>query len=207
MSVVAIIPAFNEEKTIGAIIDTLKKVDLIDRIIVVSDGSIDNTTNVATQHGVETIEIKENIGKGGAMNIGVARSNEDILLFLDADLIGLTTHHVKKLLTPVLNKKVEMTIGLFKKGKMKTDLAHKITPFLSGQRVLTRELFNKIDNIDVSSFGVEMALTMYVKKNDIPFETIDLLNLTHVTKEKKRGFTEGVKSRMKMYYDIIKNIK
>lgn len=210
MSVVAIIPALNEEKTISNIIETLKKIKLVDHIIVVSDGSTDNTANVARKCGVDTIELEENIGKGGAMKVGVMKSTEDILLFLDADLIGLTIEHVINLITPVLNNKVEMTLGLFKNGKVKTDLAHKLTPFLTGQRALTRALFEKIanieDDLDITRYGVEALLTKFATENNIPYEKIDLPNLTHVTKEKKMGFAEGFKSRVKMYCDILKHI-
>ena len=64
MNICAIIPAYNEEKTIGQIIDTLKKVDIINEIIVVSDGSEDNTAQIAGEHQVTVIELPKNMGKG-----------------------------------------------------------------------------------------------------------------------------------------------
>ncbi|NLJ55550.1 MAG: glycosyltransferase, partial [Firmicutes bacterium] len=63
MEAIAIIPAYNEEKTIGQVLAPLKKVDLIKKIIVVSDGSTDDTVIVARSYGVEVVELTENRGK------------------------------------------------------------------------------------------------------------------------------------------------
>ncbi|MGI6329861.1 MAG: glycosyltransferase family 2 protein [Bacilli bacterium] len=203
MSVVAIIPALNEEKTIKRIIEMIKVVPLVDRIIVVSDGSKDNTANIARRCGVEVIDLKENIGKGGAMSIGVKSCQEEIILFLDADLIGLTRKHIEDLLKPVVEDNYAMSLGVFVHGKVGTDLAHMVAPFLSGQRVITRQLFNKVNDIEISRYGVEMALTRYIEKNNIAIKKIKLNGLTHLTKEEKLGFFTGVTMRFKMYKEII----
>lgn len=206
MSVAAIIPAYNEAKTIKRIIEVVKSVDLIDRVIVISDGSNDNTAKIAKRCKVEVIELFDNIGKGGAMSIGVKKCKEDIVVFLDADLIGLTKHHIKALITPVINNETDMTIGIFANGRVGTDLAQKVMPFLSGQRALRRRLFNRISDLDISRFGVEVALTRYIKENDIPFVKVNLNNLTHITKEEKEGLFKGFISRLKMYWEIIKSL-
>ena len=125
MSVIAIIPALNEATTIKSIIKVVKKNKLIDRILVVSDGSTDDTATIARKCGVDVIELKENVGKGGAMSIGVKQSHEDIILFLDADLIGLTSKHITDLLKPVLNNEASMSVGIFSNGRVATDLAQK----------------------------------------------------------------------------------
>mgnify|MGYP001415364370 FL=1 len=65
MCVSAIIPAYNEEKTIGGVLRTIKSVSLITEIIVISDGSTDGTAQIARNYGAHVIELSENIGKGG----------------------------------------------------------------------------------------------------------------------------------------------
>jgi len=207
MSVVVIIPALNEERTIKKIIDVTKTSKLVNRIIVVSDGSTDNTASIAKECGVEVIDLKKNVGKGGAMCLGVKSCNEDVILFLDADLIGLTRVHIDSMLKPVINNQVEMAIGVFTKGRVVTDLAQVFTPFLSGQRAIKRSLFEQIDNLDVSKFGVEIALTQYVSKYNIPYKKIKLYNITHLTKEEKLGISKGISSRFRMYWDIIRSFK
>jgi polyisoprenyl-phosphate glycosyltransferase len=205
MSVAIIIPAYNEEQTIDKVINVAKTVDLVNRVIVVSDGSTDNTVKIAKKCGIKVIDLPNNVGKGGAMSVGVKNCTDDIIVFLDADLLGLTKEHIEELIKPMIEGKVDMTIGVFTKGRVGTDLAHTVAPFLSGQRALKRTLFMKISDIDISRFGVEVALTRYVKKHNIPFIKVNLDKLTHVTKEEKMGFSKGFRQRFKMYLEIIKS--
>lgn len=204
MCITAIIPAYNEGQTIGNILECLIKVEKITQIIVVSDGSTDETAEVAAAYDVELINLSENVGKGGAMKAGIERCNNDNILFLDADLIGLNGQHVKDLIMPVINNEVDMTIGIFKNGRMVTDLAQKVTPYLSGQRAIKKAVLDKIPNIDISRYGVEVALTKYADKNDIRTREIYLEDMTHVTKEEKLGLIKGMHARFKMYWDIMK---
>ncbi|MFW6148438.1 MAG: glycosyltransferase family 2 protein, partial [Atribacterota bacterium] len=66
MNISTIIPAYNEENTIEDIIKTVKKIPEIDKIIVVSDGSTDNTVEIARSLKVRVFEMEKNVGKGGA---------------------------------------------------------------------------------------------------------------------------------------------
>lgn len=207
MNVSCIIPAYNEEKTIASIIYTVKRVNEVNEIIVVSDGSTDTTAIVAKQAGAKVIELQENMGKGAAVKIGIENAKNDIVMLLDADLIGLNEQHVLDLLLPVLNDEADMTVGIFVNGRLTTDLAQKIAPFLSGQRVLKKHIFCNIDNIEFTKYGLEVALTRYLRKNNFRVKNVELPDLTHIMKEEKLGFKEGFKARMKMYRDIIKTFK
>lgn len=204
MCITAIIPAYNEEQTIGNVLDCITKVVEITQIIVVSDGSTDRTTEVAAAYDIELIELVENVGKGGAMKAGIERCSNENVLFLDADLIGLTQNHVRDLIMPVIDNKTDMTIGIFKNGRIVTDLAQKVTPYLSGQRAIKKTLLDKIPNIDITRYGVEVALTKYVEKNSVRTQEVYLEDMTHVTKEEKLGIIKGMQERFKMYWDIVK---
>nr|HPL52782.1 glycosyltransferase family 2 protein [Bacillota bacterium] len=138
MNVTAIIPAYNEEQTIANVVNCVKNVDKIQKIIVVSDGSSDMTAEIAKKCGAEVIELNENIGKGGAIKAGINKCKTEIILFLDADLIGLTEKHILSLIEPVIENDADMTIGIFKNGRIATDLAQKVSPYLSGQRAIKR---------------------------------------------------------------------
>jgi glycosyltransferase involved in cell wall biosynthesis len=204
VEIVTIIPAYNEEKTIGNVLSVLKQVNEIARIIVVSDGSTDETVDVAKSFGVEVVELEENIGKGGAMKAGVERTLADIVLFLDADLIGLTPSHVLSLLKPVIKNEAEMSIGIFEKGRIATDLAQKMAPFLSGQRAIRRALLDQVCDMEIARFGVEVALHHFVENNNIKVKEVLLTDMSHVMKEEKLGVWKGMAARMKMYWEIIK---
>lgn len=207
MKICAIIPAYNEEKTIGQIIDTIKNVDCIDEIVVVSDGSEDETAQIAKCRKANVIELTENQGKGGAIKKGLEVTECDVVLFLDADLIGLNENHIMKLLEPVVKNECDMSIGLFSKGRASTDLAQIITPQLSGQRAVKKNIVDSIEKMELTGYGLEVALTKYAKKNNLVVKEIKLDNMTHVTKEEKYGFAMGFGKRMKMYWQICKGIK
>ncbi len=204
MNVTAIIPAYNEELTIASVINCLIKVAEIQKIIVVSDGSTDRTAEIARECGADVIELEENVGKGGAIKAGVNECGTEVILFLDADLIGLKEKHVIDLIEPVVDNNADMTIGIFRNGRMVTDLAQKVTPYLSGQRAIRKSIIDKIPNIDISRYGVEVALTKYVDRFSIRVQEVDLPDMTHVTKEEKLGLIKGVQARLKMYWDIVK---
>lgn len=207
MFVSAVIPAYNEEHTIADIVTVLKMVPEIKEIIVVSDGSCDNTPYEARRAGARVIELAENMGKGGAMMIGANSAKYGIILFLDADLVGLTTNHVKSLIYPIILNEAEMTIGIFEGGRFATDLAQMVAPYLSGQRALRKELLTKMNNLEASRFGVEVALTWYAEKHHVRVQEIDLAGMTHVMKEEKLGLAKGLAARMKMYWEIAKVVK
>lgn len=207
--VAAIIPAYNEEERIGDVLSTVCAVDEIAEIIVVSDGSTDNTADVARKAGpkVKVLELPTNQGKGAALLAGVKETTADILVLLDADLIGLQPEDVENLLRPVLADGALMAVAVFAQGRLATDLAQKIAPFLSGQRAVRRQLIESIPELDVSRFGVEVALTQYVHEQDIAVVRVPWHDVTHVMKEEKLGLAKGFGARLKMYQEIISSLK
>lgn len=207
MKIATIIPAFNEELRIGNVIDVVKQLDIIDEIIVVDDGSADTTYKVAIKKGVKAVKLHRNQGKGAAIMEGLKHTNANIIVLLDADLIGLTPQHIFNLIEPIQSKKCAMTYGLFLNGRFGTDFAQKLTPCLTGQRAIKREIFEAIEHLELTRYGVELALTRYVKKNKIPSMKISMENMSHVTKEEKLGLLKGLMARFKMYLEILKTIK
>lgn len=206
MRISAVIPAYNEEKTIGTVLSVVVQCPEIDEVIVVSDGSEDGTADVARQYPVQLLELRENRGKGGAMKEGVNLATGDILLFLDADLIGLTVGHLQKMLLPVTTGHAEMAIGVFANGRVFTDLAQVIAPYLSGQRVIKRSLIHRLDNMEMTRFGIEVALTRYARANQVPCAEVVLEQMSHVMKEEKLGLVRGFAYRLRMYWEILRVI-
>jgi glycosyltransferase involved in cell wall biosynthesis len=207
MKISVIIPAYNEQATIAEVIKTVKKVPEIISIMVVSDGSTDRTVEIAHSLDVQVYEIGKNIGKGGAIKRGFDKTNSEILLFLDADLIGLKTEHIYSLVDPIIDDSADMTIGIFSKGRLLTDLPQFITPYLSGQRAMKREIIETIPDLDLLKYGLEMAITKTVKKYNYRVTKVKLYNLTQRIKEEKYGIVEGTKKRLQMYLDIINQLK
>jgi glycosyltransferase involved in cell wall biosynthesis len=208
MKVSAIIPAFNEAERIGAVIEPLLDVPQVDEIIVVDDGSFDDTAQVARGFGVKVIKLPENRGKALALDAGVKEAKNDFLLFLDADLIGLRPSHVQKLLSAYAEGGADIVIGIFKEGRAATDISMKIAPFLSGQRVLHRRIWERARKAldEDTSFGAEIALTKAALKEGWKHRRVHLEGVSHVRKEEKRGFRDGLRDRFHMYRDILRTL-
>lgn len=206
MRTVAIIPAYNEEKTIGFVVKAARETADIHEVVVINDGSEDNTSRAAADAGATVIEMPQNRGKGAALQAGMQATDSDVVVFLDADLVGLQPEHIDALLQPVLRGEVAMTLGVFGKGRAATDLAQKITPFLSGQRAIRRQVLRDLPSMDELGFGVEVALTKYIKTHNIPYCEVIMPEVSQVMKEEKFGFFDGFTRRLRMYWDIVRTL-
>ena len=133
------------------------------------------------------------------------RARNDVLLFLDADLVGLTEAHVDYFVHTYEDSGVDMGIGVFANGRKNTDFAQKMNPYASGQRMLTKKLWERAKaNVHEMNYGIEFALSKLAVKEGWTKEKVKLVGVTHVLKEEKRGFSNGVRERFKMYGDMIK---
>ena len=206
MKVAAIIPAYNEEKSISPIIGVAKENDLIKEVIVVDDGSSDATRKIAQQNRVKVVRIEKNQGKGNALEMGVQKTKADILLFLDADLVGLSSKHLTMLLEPVLQGIADMTVGAIDRKMFRTFLNEWFrkteSPF-SGMRAIKRSFWEKIPKKYKKKFYIESVITYLAKKNNLKVLPLVLEGVRHITKERKMGFWRGTKARWKMNWQIV----
>ena len=205
MDISVVIPAFNEERNIHRVLEPLHTMTEILEILVVNDGSTDRTSEIARSFGVRVLDLPRNEGKGNAMWMGLNHTSGAIVLFLDADLIGLHPEHVRSLYLPIADGLTEMTLGIFNSGRGITDLAQKLTPFLSGQRGAARHCLLGLKKEEwISGYGIEIALTRYARENRLRILEVPLGNMTQTTKEEKLGLARGVQARLKMYWEIVK---
>ena len=111
MNITIGIPAFNEEKNIGKVIISLKKI--VNNIIVCDDGSTDLTKEIAEGLGAKVISHKKNMGYGEAIKsiFNEAKKNEtDILVTFDADGQH-RSEDIKNLTKPIIDQQAEIVIG------------------------------------------------------------------------------------------------
>ncbi len=111
MSIIAIIPALNEEVSIGSIV--LKTKDYVDKVIVIDDGSTDNTADIAKRAGAEVIKHTKNKGKGSAFKTGFEFAKQNgtkIIVTIDADGQH-NPEEIPKIIAPISAREADMVIG------------------------------------------------------------------------------------------------
>ena len=217
--VVVVVPVYNEEDKIKDTIDGLKKIDLIDEIVIINDGSKDSTGEIIKDLDVSIVAMAKNYGKGYAIKSAIKRVDYDYIAFIDGDL-GYTSIEVEKLLKPVISDEVDFTIAKFpttsKCSKIKggfgfvKKLAKKgvylytkkeIDTSLSGQRVYKRKVIEDIDYMP-ADYGIEVAMTIQALKAGYRFKEVPV-NMTHRYSNRS---LQGFKHRGKQFFQIFKTL-
>ncbi len=217
--VAAIVPAYNEGARVVDVLETISGAGKVDEILVITDGCTDDTApnirawlrnRAPDAMPVQLFELEQNIGKGGAMAHGALRADAEILLFLDADLIGLQSPQVDEMVDPMLREAApaDMVLGLF--GAVRGGLlgwwlsyCHRSVPSITGQRAIRREVFLAVPGLTRSRFGVEAAITCFVQSDpELRVEYFYLHSVTHPIKEEKLGPWRGFRNRARMYREI-----
>jgi glycosyltransferase involved in cell wall biosynthesis len=179
--VCALLPAYNEAARIGITVDALRSCRSVDRVVVVDDGSTDDTAARARAAGADQVVTQRNGGKGAAMAAAyrTARADADIFLLLDADL-GASAAECEKLLPPLWDD-ADMVVGTLppdpefaaagRRGGLglvvrlaRWGIARRtgrsFRQPLSGQRAVRREVLEAVGGRFAAGFGVEVGLTL-----------------------------------------------
>lgn len=187
--VAVILPAYNEEENVGAVIKVIKKVKYVDDIIVVDDGSSDRTGEVAKSLGATVITHDKNKGKGEAIKTGYNFTDADIIAFIDADISNLTKHKVDAIIRPILEGKTEITKTKFARasGRVTELTAKPLLNFffpeisfeqpLSGQFAAKKSALKKI-NFE-PDYGVDVGIVLDADVHGISIEEVDIGEIEH----------------------------
>jgi hypothetical protein len=209
--IAAILPMYNEELNVAGVLEVLRQTDMLDEIIAVDDGSRDRTVEILKQAAaadgrMQIIQHERNRGKGQAIFSGWAATSAPVLLLLDADLKDLKPEHIQALLKPVIERRADMTLGLFKGGRFTTDMSHWLTPFLTGQRGLRAEVLKCISHEAAEGYGFEVALTVAAGKHKYRTRVVPLKGVWHPSSEFRgeRGFWKGELWRLRMFGQIMR---
>jgi len=203
--IAAILPAYNEAGRVGEVLAAVSRAPSVSQVVVVNDGSTDATAaRVLETPDVYLLSLPRNQGKGAAMAAGARFTDAEVLLFLDADLIGLTPEHVERLVEPVRSGRAQMAVGRFCGGRYWTDLSQRIAPSVSGQRAIAREVFDQIPGVHSARYGVEMLITRFCRYYRVQTVAVSLRGVTHPMKEEKLGKLRGWAARGRMYGQILR---
>lgn len=190
--IIAAIPAYNEEHYIGSVV--LKARQYVDEVIVVDDGSTDQTANVARLAGATVVRHPENKGKGVAIQrilVEAKRKAPDILVLLDADAQH-DPDEIPKLLEPIRDG-FDLVIGSRKEQADKTPRYRRIgqkvllysTRLLSKQsltdsecgfKALSRKAISEIQ-LKESGFAIEAEIIASATDKHLKITQVPILNI------------------------------
>ncbi len=205
-----IIPAYNEANTIAEVLSQIIGHPKVVEILVVDDGSSDGTSDAVRdfalanpEANVRAIQLEKNLGKAGAMEVGVQAAVADIIMFLDADVLGFTHQKMSVIMDPVLDFRYEMFVGINARRTYFLNKFLRIFPIISGERALTRSLWNSIPRNHKKNFMIEIAMNYAAKQTKRNMGMTRLIGMQHVVKEKKYGFWKGLKGRLVMCGEVL----
>lgn len=211
MQIDVIIPAFNEEHSVGKVVATIPR-DLVTEIVVADNNSTDRTAEVATEAGATVLPAPRQ-GYGSACLVGIAHVNEkpsppDIIVFMDADYSD-HPEQLKDLVAPIIAGEMDMVIGSRalgdrEKGSMAPQqifgnwLATRMMRVLYGVhftdlgpfRAITREALNKLEMKD-KDYGWTVEMQVKAAKQKLRFEEVPVDYRKRIGKSKIAGTVKG----------------
>ncbi|WP_457741548.1 HAD-IA family hydrolase [Thermococcus sp.] len=224
LSTYVVVPAYNEEKTIGRVLEELLRYFKKDEVIVVNDGSRDKTEEIARSYGVHVLTHLVNRGLGGALGTGFAyaiRKNAKLVLTFDADGQHLIEDALR-VMKPVAEGKADFAVGSRLKGdtsempfikKFGNFVLDAVTALFAGKyisdsqsglRCLSGECLRKIritcDRYAVSSEIIIEASKAGCKIVEVPIKAV----YTEYSMKKGTNVLEGVKIALNLLLDKLR---
>ena len=177
-----VVPAYNEEHTIGDVIDrlraTLQKIGFAYEILVVDDCSRDRSAEISLGKHVKVYSLKQHMGKGFALRAGFRKAKGEIIVTIDSDGSN-RPEELPLLLNPILQDNADLVIGSRFSGNAPTSgkrfnaagvrifnlliqilTGAAVSDSQSGYRAMKSEV---LENLNLKSGGYEIESEMLVK--------------------------------------------
>ncbi|MCB1358800.1 MAG: glycosyltransferase family 2 protein [Maritimibacter sp.] len=207
-----IIPAYNEGPRIGAVLAAALAAPEIDEVIVVDDGSTDETADVVAQwqrraRKLRILSQPDNIGKSRAVAAGVGSARGHVLMLIDSDLVGLRAQHLSRLAAPVLHGRAGAAISL--RGNAPKSWRLIGLDYISGERVMPRRLLaDRLEELDsLPRFGLEVFMNRLWLDEHLKIAVVPWPDVASPMKAEKRGgFVPGVRADLAMLRDMFKTV-
>ena len=200
-----VIPARNEEPTVGDVVRAARGARGVGRVVVVDDGSTDGTAAAARAAGATVISARSAGDKGRALALGVEATTCDVLVFFDADIVGTLPLHFETLAGPLLAGGWVLSCGIVDYG-WKSPLFLRLPP-ITGLRAVKREVFAAIPPENRNGFRIEIMINEVVARGRLPSAIRVLTGLAHRSKIDKVGWRRGLPSHLAMTAELLGCLK
>jgi glycosyltransferase involved in cell wall biosynthesis/SAM-dependent methyltransferase len=207
MKLSIVLPARNEAPSIGTVLRRIREICADAEVIVVNDGSTDDTAAVAAAVGARVISHPYGIGNGGAVKAGARAAEGDVLVFMDAD----GQHDpadMPRLLAP-LAQGYDMVVGARDKGSQATSgravangvynglaslmTGHRVQDLTSGFRAVRTAKFRRFLSLLPNGFSYPTTITMAFFRSGYPVAYVPIHAAPRVGKSHIRPLTDGLR--------------
>lgn len=204
LSCTCIIPVHNEEKRVSNILSIATKVKEVDQIICVDDGSKDKSSSVIKKFPeVNLIQLSSNEGKSAAVAKGVEKAKGELILLLDADLVGITEQEISKAVQIMKeDKSVDMLLLRRSNASREVKLSRSET-VITGDRIVYKNDLQEILKTNPKGYQLETAINIYMMKHK---KTVYWFSCStgNVMKREKFGRLKGLKAEISMHWSMLK---
>jgi len=210
MKVSLVVPAYNEEKAIKKVVD--EALGYVNEIIVVDDGSRDNTAKVVRQNFSDNDKVKLvkhsiNQGKAAALRTGIKNSKGDIIIFTDADYTypaSAFPEMIKKLeegADLVLGNRFRSNMTMPALNKLGNAIFSLVATYITcvnindgqtGLRAFRREMFSDLD-VNAKNLEYETKMTVKAAKLGYKIDEVPIEYRPRIGKSKLNPFNDGLK--------------
>lgn len=198
-----IICAYNEAARIGNVLSVVSTFKDFDEVIVVDDGSSDDTFAVASKFPVTVLKHVKNKGKAAAMFTGFQKSRGDIIVLLDSDLVGLTHANLQALLEPTLSEKCAAFVLVANTWPI---FHFEGVDAWTGERAFPRKILEDVflnPHVVQQKYSIECYINQAILKNKLPIYSISWKNVINVQKkDKEEGNLVGRIKDLKMFWNV-----
>ena len=189
--ILLIIPAYNEEKAINKTVDKILEYNKKNKtnydVIVINDGSKDNTENVLIENNIPHIKLIHNLGIGGAVQTGykyALENNYDIAIQFDGDGQH-NVEYVKNIIEPIIKNKADLVIG---------------SRFIDKNSSEFKSTFARLIGIRIISFFIKMVTKKRIYDCTSGFRACNKKVIEHFSHTYPTEYPEPVSS-----VDLLKN--
>jgi glycosyltransferase involved in cell wall biosynthesis len=185
---------------VAAVVEECRRCRHIRHVIVVDDGSQDDTAERAAGAGAQVVRRGGGGSKAKAMEAGVDASDADAILFVDADLLGVRAEHLDAICEPFVAGRAVMSLGTFDYGVW-NPLVLRFPP-TTGERVLPRWVWDAVPPAKREGYKIETFINEVVAEGRLPVTAQVMRGVTHRTKRDKFGPVEGWRRSWKMFVEV-----
>lgn len=187
--VTVIIPVLNESRTVANVVKFSLKNPLVGEVLVIDDGSIDGTDELAEAAGARVIT-SSLLGKGASMEDGLQVARHEVVLYLDGDLKGLKRDLIQSMIQPLLEDSADFVKAKFTRGGGRVtvltakpllrtyfpelaDISQPLGGIIAVRRALLKEL--RFEN----DYGVDIGLLIDAAAARARIVEVDIGNIRH----------------------------